>query len=131
MKLEGKVALVTGAGRGVGAAIARRFAREGSTVWVSDIDEAAAERIAQEIGQGAHAVRLDVRKEQDWRAAETAIMARSGGLDCLVSNAGITGFEHGADPQDVANVSLADWRAVLATILDGGLLACAAARPER
>mgnify|MGYP005851690591 CR=1 FL=1 len=124
MKLEGKVALVTGAGRGIGAAIARRFAREGATVWVSDIDEGAAQGIAREIGQVAHAIRLDVREEQDWRAAEVAIVARSGGLDGLVNNAGITGFEHGTEPQDVANVSLADWRAVLATNLDGVMLGC-------
>jgi NAD(P)-dependent dehydrogenase (short-subunit alcohol dehydrogenase family) len=124
MTLLGKVALVTGAGRGIGAAIALRFAREGATVWVSDVDEAAAESMAREIGQGAQAIRIDVREERDWRAAEAAILARSGGLDCLVNNAGITGFEQGTAPQDVANVRLPDWRAVLATNLDGVMLGC-------
>jgi NAD(P)-dependent dehydrogenase (short-subunit alcohol dehydrogenase family) len=124
MQLEGKIALVTGAGSGIGAAIARRFAAEGATVWVSDIDEAAAKAVAQEIGERAEAIRLDVCDEGEWRATEAAILARSGRLDCLVNNAGITGFERSSAPQDVAEVSLADWRAVLATNLDGVMLGC-------
>lgn len=124
MHLEGKIALVTGAGRGIGGAIARRFVAEGAIVWVSDIDEIAAQSVAQEIGAGARSLGLDVREESDWRAAEAAIMAGSGRLDCLVNNAGITGFEHSAASQDVAEVSLSDWRAVLATNLDGVMLGC-------
>jgi NAD(P)-dependent dehydrogenase (short-subunit alcohol dehydrogenase family) len=124
MQLEGRIALVTGAARGIGAAIARRFAAEGASVWVSDFDEAAAAALAREIGGAARSLRLDVRDEADWRAAEARIMAEAGGLDCLVNNAGITGFETSAGPQDVAEVSLADWHAVLATNLDGVMLGC-------
>ena len=124
MQLEGKTALVTGAGRGIGAAIARRFAQEGAIVWVSDIDEAASQAVAEEIGRGARSIRLDVCEERDWRAAEAAILAGSGRVDCLVNNAGITGFEHSIAPQDVAEVDLSDWRRVLATNVDGVMLGC-------
>lgn len=124
MQLDGKVALVTGAGRGIGAAIAHRFTEEGAVVWVSDLDGTAAEKVAREIGQRAQSLRLDVREERDWRSAQDRIIAGSGRLDCLINNAGITGFEHSAAPQDVAEVTLADWRSVLATNLDGVMLGC-------
>lgn len=124
MKLQGKVALVTGAGSGIGAAIARQFAAEGAAVWVSDIVESSATSVARDIGQRAVALRLDVRDEADWHAAEEAIRAAAGRLDCLVNNAGITGFEAGTASQDVSDVALSDWRAVLATNLEGVLLGC-------
>lgn len=124
MQLKGKIALVTGAGRGIGAAIVRRFAEEGATVWASDSDETAAQAVALEIGRGARSLRLDVREERDWYEAQARILAGSGRLDCLVNNAGITGYEDGSAAQDVASVALSDWRAVLATNLDGVMLGC-------
>ncbi|HKJ74335.1 MAG TPA: SDR family oxidoreductase [Alphaproteobacteria bacterium] len=117
-RLYGKKGLVTGAGRGIGAAIARAFASEGAHVIVTDIDGTTGETVAREIGGQFH--RLDVAVEEDWRS----VMAEVGALDVLVNNAGVTGFENGAVPHDPENASLEDWRAVHAVNLDGTFLGC-------
>lgn len=117
-RLKNKTCIVTGAGRGIGAAIARAFAREGAAVVVTDKDEASAIAVAREIG--ADAMRLDVASEQDWEALTEAWPA----CDVVVNNAGITGFEEALRPHDPENASLADWRAVHAVNLDGTFLGC-------
>ncbi|MDX5384640.1 MAG: SDR family oxidoreductase [Rhodobacterales bacterium] len=117
-RLKNKTCIVTGAGRGIGAAIARAFAREGAAVVVTDKDEDSAIAVALEIG--AAAMRLDVASEQDWEALTEAWPA----CDVMVNNAGITGFEEALRPHDPENVSLADWRAVHAVNLDGTFLGC-------
>jgi NAD(P)-dependent dehydrogenase (short-subunit alcohol dehydrogenase family) len=127
MRLSDKIALITGAGRGIGAGIAQSFACEGATVYVTDIDQTAATTTAAEIGPNARALRLDVRSEADWDAAADHIRATHGRLDIVVNNAGITGFESGAGPHDPEHASLADWRAVHETNLDGTFLGCRAA----
>lgn len=135
MRLEGKSALVTGAARGIGAAIAAAFVREGAIVWLSDIrvDEGAA--LAEKLGPRARYVRLDVRFEEEWSVAIAALLAREGRLDVLVNNAGITGLESGGEAHDPENASLEDWRRVHATNLDGVFLGCKhairAMRPRR
>jgi 3-oxoacyl-[acyl-carrier protein] reductase len=89
-RLDGKVALVTGAGSGFGQGIAETFAREGARVAVVDIDERAARAAADGIGAGAVALAADVSKAADvTRAVEKTIEA-FGGLDILVNNAGIS-----------------------------------------
>jgi NAD(P)-dependent dehydrogenase (short-subunit alcohol dehydrogenase family) len=122
MRLEGMVTHVTGGARGIGAAIAAAFAREGAQVVVSDIDADGAARFAHAIH--AIAVPLDVREEDQWRAAHDFILQKFGRLDVLVNNAGITGFETAGAAQDPEHASLADWRAVHATNLDGVFLGC-------
>ena len=91
--------------------------------WVSDLDAEGAESVAARIGETSWPLALDVRRPDDWRAAEQAILARDGRLDVLVNNAGITGLENGA-AQDVASVTLDDWRVVLGTNLEGVVLGC-------
>ncbi len=117
-RLKTKICIVTGAGRGIGAAIAQAFAREGATVVVTDKNEASAADVAREIG--GHHLRLDVASEADWTALAGAWPA----CDVLVNNAGITGFEEGLRQHDPEHASLADWRAVHAVNLDGTFLGC-------
>lgn len=120
-RLEGKTALVTGAGRGIGAAIAEAFVREGATVWVTDRDPVAAADAATRLG--ARSARLDVREEGDWIQVIASLIDVRGRLDVLVNNAGISGLEQGAR-HDPEHASLADWRAVMAVNLDGVFLGC-------
>ncbi|MCW2308779.1 SDR family oxidoreductase [Rhodobium gokarnense] len=90
MKLEGKIAIVTGAASGFGDAIARRFAAEGAQVMISDINEEAGTRVAGEIGAAAGFCRADVSKPADVAAMVDATVEAFGGLDIIVNNAGTT-----------------------------------------
>lgn len=118
MKLKNKTALVTGAARGIGEAIARCFAREGATVIVADLDVEAGQKVAAAIG-GVF-VELDVASEQAWAALESAHPA----VDIVVNNAGITGFEDGPGPHDPENATLDEWHRVHSVNLDGTFLGC-------
>jgi D-sorbitol dehydrogenase (acceptor) len=89
MKLEGKVAVVTGGARGIGAAICRRYADEGARVVVADILEGEAEALAGEIGRGAFGVALDVTRRPSINAMVERVVAEAGGIDILVNNAAI------------------------------------------
>ncbi|UWP95372.1 SDR family oxidoreductase [Aliiroseovarius crassostreae] len=117
-RLNQKTCVVTGAGRGIGAAIATAFAREGARVIVTDINLKAAQEVAAQIGTIAR--QLDVRKEQDW----TRFSEEFPTIDVLVNNAGITGFEQGPCAHDPEHATLADWHAVHRTNLDGTFLGC-------
>jgi NAD(P)-dependent dehydrogenase (short-subunit alcohol dehydrogenase family) len=91
MRLEGKVALISGAASGMGAATARLFAREGAKVVIADLLEAEGQKLADEIGAAARFERLDVTNEDDWAAVVAATVKHFGKLDVLVNNAGISG----------------------------------------
>ncbi|MFN6977220.1 MAG: SDR family oxidoreductase [Gemmobacter sp.] len=117
-RLDGKLCLVTGAARGIGAAIARTLRAAGATPVMTDIDLPALAATAAALG--APFARLDVRSEADW----AAFAADWPAIDVVVANAGITGFEDGPRAHDPEAVTLEDWRAVMATNLDGTLLAC-------
>jgi len=117
-----KIALVTGAARGIGAAVARRLARDGMCVVATDIRDAEGAATAAEIGASYRT--LDVREESAWSDVIAWLVERYGRLDVLVNNAGITGFESGPAPHDPEHASLEDWRSVHRTNLDGVFLGC-------
>ncbi|HXH13744.1 MAG TPA: glucose 1-dehydrogenase [Alphaproteobacteria bacterium] len=94
MRLQGKVALITGAAHGMGETEAKMFAKEGAKVVVADVDEAGGQQVVAgiaEVGGEALFVRLDVTNEADWQKAVDAAVSRFGKLDVLVNNAGISG----------------------------------------
>ena len=91
-KLDGRVVLVTGAARGQGEQEARLFAAEGAKVVVADVLDGKGEALAKELGAGALYVHLDVRREDDWRAAVAVAKGAYGRIDGLVNNAGILRF---------------------------------------
>ncbi len=110
MRLAGKVALISGAARGMGAVEARLFAREGARVVLGDVLDAEGRAVEADIrgaGGEAVAVRLDVTREADWTAAVDAAERRFGKLDVLVNNAGVGG------PGRVEDVTLAEWNRVM------------------
>lgn len=91
-KLDGKVALITGAASGIGRAVAELFAREGASVGIVDLNQEQAEKVARELtsaGGRAAAARADVSDEAQVRAAHAAIVGALGEVDILMNNAGI------------------------------------------
>ena len=89
-RLEGKVAIITGAAQGMGEAHARRFVAEGASVLLSDVNAEAGTRLSEELGDRAAFVALDVTDESAWTAAVAAAEARFGPVTVLVNNAGIS-----------------------------------------
>lgn len=90
MRLNGKIALITGAASGFGEGIAKRFAAEGAKVVIADLNAEGARRVAAEAGPNAYAVSGDVSREGDVQAMVDAALQHFGGLDIVVNNAGTT-----------------------------------------
>ena len=127
MRLEGKVALISGGARGQGAAEARLFAAEGAKVVFGDIlDELGAQVEAEirELGSEANYVHLDVTSEADWAAAVQAAVNRYGKLDILVNNAGIVSWGRLEDS------SSEEWDRIMEVNAKGVFLGTRAAIPE-
>ena len=97
MRLEKKVALVTGAGQGIGEAYARRFAKEGASVVVADVNEEKGRAVAAALGAPHVFERVDVSSEADTKRVAKAVVDRFGRIDVLVNNAAIF---HGIDHHD-------------------------------
>lgn len=117
--LAGKVALVTGAGRGIGAEIARTLAAAGAAVMLTDIDPAGVEQGAAQIvsaGGRAASMKQDVTREADWEQVVAQTVARLGGLDVLVNNAGVESMSF------VTDTSLDEFRRIMAVNVDGVFL---------
>ncbi len=124
-RLTGKVALITGAARGIGAAIAEAFLQEGAAhVAVTDIRDPEGYALVASLGENAAYRALDVRDEAAWADVTEAIVGKFGRLDVVVNNAGVTGFEAGAAPHNPEFADLEDWRAVHRVNLDGTFLGC-------
>lgn len=117
-RLQNKRCLVTGAARGIGEAIAAAFIREGADVILSDINFELVVQTAKSLGGIAY--HLDVADEAQWDALAQDYPE----IDVVVNNAGITGFETSAAPQDPENAALEDWRRVHRTNTDGTFLGC-------
>jgi 3alpha(or 20beta)-hydroxysteroid dehydrogenase len=125
-KLAGKVALITGAAGGQGTADARLFVREGAAVLLTDIDEAAGRRLADDlVREGGRAAfrRHDVADEAQWQAAVAAAQAEFGGLHILVNNAGTIAR------QGIVDTTLEAWNRTIAVNLTGPLLGMKHAAP--
>jgi NAD(P)-dependent dehydrogenase (short-subunit alcohol dehydrogenase family) len=129
VRLANKVAVITGAARGLGAAIARRFREEGAFVFVCDIQEDEGRRTAAELSLvargigGAEFVPLDVSSEESWKGVYAAVRARRGRLDVLVNNAGIN------IRKDIEQMSVEDLEAMIAVNIKGPFLGIKHALP--
>jgi NAD(P)-dependent dehydrogenase (short-subunit alcohol dehydrogenase family) len=120
VRLEGRIAWVTGGGAGIGAAIARAFAAERARVFVTDISQSAAVAVAESIratGGTAWGIGQDVTQESDWERVLAEVRRLGGGLHVLVNNAGVT-----TSGALLEQMEFADWRRVLAVNLDGVFL---------
>jgi 3alpha(or 20beta)-hydroxysteroid dehydrogenase len=124
-RLDGKVALVSGAARGQGAAEARLFASEGANVVLGDVLDNEGASVAAEIGDAAAYCHLDVTSEDDWTSAVDQAVDQFGGLDVLVSNAGISPM-----PRPIVATDPKEYRRVLDINLIGAFLGIHAAAPH-
>jgi NAD(P)-dependent dehydrogenase (short-subunit alcohol dehydrogenase family) len=127
MELQGKTAIVTGSGRGIGEGIALAFAREGARLVIVDMNLDDANNVAKNIaakGGKAIAVKADVTKKDTLDAMVTATVKQFGAIDILVNNAGID-----SKPVFTKDMPEADWDRVMAVNLKGPFLCCQAVIP--
>ena len=122
-RLDGQVALVTGAAGGIGLAVARLFVAEGARVMLADINAEGVAREAGALGDAAGAITLDVTDEAAWRTAIKATTERFGKLNILVNNAGIS------EPGTIEDTSTELWRRIMAINLDSVFFGCREALP--
>ena len=126
-RLQDKVAIITGAGSGIGAAAARLFAEEGASVVITDISEKPIRALAEQLrGAGRKAIHfvLDVTSEEQWSAAVRSTRDAFGRIDILVNNAGISG-----KPGNWSESTLSDFQQLLAVNLTSNFLGIQAVRP--
>ncbi|WP_423464840.1 SDR family NAD(P)-dependent oxidoreductase [Promicromonospora sp. MS192] len=121
--LSGRVALVTGGARGIGAAYVRTLHDAGAHVVITDVLEAEGRALADELGERARFAQLDVTDEDDWERVVGGVAGELGGVDVLVNNAGI------ANAAPIEHFTLAKWNAVLAVNATGVFLGCRAVVP--
>ncbi|MFG1230340.1 SDR family oxidoreductase [Xanthobacter wiegelii] len=124
MRLSNKICIVTGGASGIGRAASLIFAREGATVAIADKSGAAAGRVAEEAGNGAFAIEVDVSKSFDVERMIKQVVERCGRLDVLVNNAGY------GIPGDVTQTDEDDWNRLMAVNINGVFFGCKYAIPE-
>ncbi len=124
MKLKGKVAVITGAARGIGKAIAERYAKEGAKVVIADLNEQGAKDAASAIGPEAFGVRLDITQQASIDATIAATVAHFGGVDILVNNAGLF------DLAPIVEITRESYRRVYAVNVEGLLFMLQAAAKQ-
>jgi 3alpha(or 20beta)-hydroxysteroid dehydrogenase len=122
-RLAGKVALISGGARGMGASHAREMVAHGAKVVCGDILDADGELVAKELGEDARYVHLDVTRAEDWDAAVATAVAEFGGVDILVNNAGILNIG------TVEDFEMAEWHRILDINLTGVFLGIRAVVP--
>ena len=125
MRFDGQAAIVTGAARGIGEAIARRLASEGAAVMIADIDDEAANAAASGIGDRAVAHRLDVTDPSSWATLVQSALGSWGKIDVLVNHAGIAGRS-----APIWELSVDEWQQVVDIDLTGVFLGCRAVIPS-
>lgn len=118
MRLAGKIALISGGASGIGAASARKFVAEGAKVAIADIQDEKGRALAEELGDAAAFVHLDVTSEADWGEAVQAATKRFGTLTTIVNSAGIS------VPATIEDETLEGFRRTLAINLEGTFLGC-------
>lgn len=123
MRLENKVALISGGAAGIGGATARTFVAEGAQVAITDIKEAEGQALAKELGKQAFFLRHDVTDEAQWQNAVAETVKRFGRLDILLNSAGV------GVSSDFEETSLAEFRKVMAINSTGTFLGCKHAVP--
>ncbi len=122
-RVQGKVAIITGAASGMGKADAIRLAEEGASVVLTDLNEAAGQAVADSIGEQAMFIKHDVSDEAQWQAVVAATVDRFGRLDILVNNAGMLMVG------TVVDTDLDSWRKMFSVNCDGVFLGCKHALP--
>jgi pyridoxal 4-dehydrogenase len=120
MTLEGRTAIVTGAARGIGAAIAEQLAAAGATVVVADLNGEGAHAVAGRLGHGSFAAVADVGEPDDVGALHAQVIAQTGRVDVLVNNAAIVPYTAWDD------IDFTEWRRIMRVDLDGVYLMCRA-----
>jgi len=124
MKLKDKVAVITGAARGIGKAIAERYVKEGAKVAVADMNEPGANAVASALGPRAVGIKLDVTEQASIDAMVSTMVSKFGGIDILVNNAGIF------DLAPIVEITRESYRRVYAVNVEGLLFTLQAAAKQ-
>lgn len=120
MRFAGRVAIVTGAGRGIGEAVARQLSAEGGTVVIADVNGDRGEKTADDIGRSTFSIQTDISNPESVAILHDKVFTRYGKIDILINNASLVPYQKWED------ISFADWKKILSVDLDGVFLMCKA-----